>query len=99
MCIRDSIKTLHHLACEDRHPSDKGKWVGEIALVSLKGDIDNLGSLFQNCLLYTSDAADERSSVDLGGRRIIKKKKRITDGYTPEDKVQTVHRQHSSTSG
>ena len=29
------------------------------------------------CLLYTSDAADERSSVDLGGRRIIKKKKRV----------------------
>src|SRR5678815_6016139 len=27
-------------------------------------------------LLYTSDAADERSSVDLGGRRIIKKKKK-----------------------
>ena len=26
------------------------------------------------CLLYTSDAADERSSVDLGGRRILKKK-------------------------
>src|SRR5678815_674879 len=25
------------------------------------------------CLLYTSDAADERSSVDLGGRRLIKK--------------------------
>src|SRR5678815_3883611 len=24
-----------------------------------------------SCLLYTSDAADERSSVDLGGRRII----------------------------
>ena len=29
----------------------------------------------ESCLLYTSDAADERSSVDLGGRRIIKKKK------------------------
>ena len=28
------------------------------------------------CLLYTSDAADERSSVDLGGRRILKKKKK-----------------------
>ena len=28
-----------------------------------------------HCLLYTSDAADERSSVDLGGRRFIKKKK------------------------
>src|SRR5678816_4932589 len=31
----------------------------------------------KSCLLYTSDAADERSSVDLGGRRIIKKKKII----------------------
>ena len=30
--------------------------------------------LNKRCLLYTSDAADERSSVDLGGRRIIKKK-------------------------
>ena len=29
------------------------------------------------CLLYTSDAADEEDSVDLGGRRIIKKKKDI----------------------
>ena len=27
-----------------------------------------------SCLLYTSDAADEEDSVDLGGRRIIKKK-------------------------
>src|SRR5674536_366159 len=26
------------------------------------------------CLLYTSDAADEEDSVDLGGRRIIKQK-------------------------
>ena len=29
---------------------------------------------YMDCLLYTSDAADERSSVDLGGRRIITKK-------------------------
>src|SRR5665648_511271 len=28
---------------------------------------------FKFCLLYTSDAADEEDSVDLGGRRIIKK--------------------------
>src|SRR5678815_104968 len=27
--------------------------------------------LAKGCRLYTSDAADERSSVDLGGRRII----------------------------
>eukprot|EP00656_Telonema_subtile_P015658 TRINITY_DN18239_c0_g1_i1.p1 TRINITY_DN18239_c0_g1~~TRINITY_DN18239_c0_g1_i1.p1 ORF type:complete len:144 (+),score=41.31 TRINITY_DN18239_c0_g1_i1:87-518(+) len=32
------------------------------------------------CLLYTSDAADEEDSVDLGGRRIIKKKKKEKGG-------------------
>eukprot|EP00658_Telonema_sp_P-2_P067750 TRINITY_DN5668_c0_g1_i1.p1 TRINITY_DN5668_c0_g1~~TRINITY_DN5668_c0_g1_i1.p1 ORF type:complete len:759 (+),score=215.38 TRINITY_DN5668_c0_g1_i1:177-2279(+) len=32
----------------------------------------------KGCLLYTSDAADEEDSVDLGGRRIIKKKKNKT---------------------
>ena len=37
------------------------------------------GALNQHCLLYTSDAADERSSVDLGGRRIIKKKNKRRD--------------------
>ena len=35
----------------------------------------NCMGILNTCLLYTSDAADERSSVDLGGRRIIKKKK------------------------
>ena len=29
---------------------------------------------FEICLLYTSDAADDSLRVDLGGRRIIKKK-------------------------
>ena len=29
-----------------------------------------LSELICNCLLYTSDAADEEDSVDLGGRRI-----------------------------
>src|SRR5450756_3169080 len=29
------------------------------------------------CLLYTSDAADDLLCVDLGGRRIIKKKKHL----------------------
>ena len=33
------------------------------------------------CLLYTSDAAAERSSVDLGGRRIIKKKTHEDRGH------------------
>ena len=29
------------------------------------------------CLLYTSDAADDLLCVDLGGRRVIKKKKAL----------------------
>ena len=32
--------------------------------------------LLNSCLLYTSDAAAERSSVDLGGSRNTKKKKK-----------------------
>ena len=43
------------------------------------------GNLFIRCLLYTSDAADDLLCVDLGGRRIIKKKKKkltyITRSY------------------
>ena len=50
-----------------------------------------------SCLLYTSDAADERSSVDLGGRRIIKKKKnsKIT-GPADNLKKQTTQRSYAT---
>ena len=50
---------------------------------------------FCTCLLYTSDAADERSSVDLGGRRIIKKKNKVKDGgasiITKKQNDTTIH--------
>src|SRR5678815_2507180 len=47
--------------------------MGGIAVVANHSSLQDL-SVRDNviCLLYTSDAADERSSVDLGGRRIIK---------------------------
>ena len=35
-------------------------------------------SQIKACLLYTSDAADEEDSVDLGGRRNINKKNKKT---------------------
>ena len=44
--------------------------------ITEEGILEFIFSNIQLCLLYTSDAADERSSVDLGGRRIIKKKKK-----------------------
>ena len=37
---------------------------------------EELGKRVATCLLYTSDAADEEDSVDLGGRGSIKKKKK-----------------------
>ena len=47
-----------------------------------------MSSIICGCLLYTSDAADERSSVDLGGRRIIKKKKNVKSGQVRSGKTQ-----------
>ncbi|MBU1666304.1 MAG: type III-A CRISPR-associated protein Cas10/Csm1, partial [Gammaproteobacteria bacterium] len=42
-------KTLNHLAFDDRRssPEKPDKWVGAEALTTLKGDIDNLGLIFQ----------------------------------------------------
>ena len=67
MCIRDSLKV-------------RQVFVGQVAVVAAQIALGQLNEMRANavsnaCLLYTSDAADERSSVDLGGRRIIKKKK------------------------
>ena len=50
------------------------------------------------CLLYTSDAADERSSVDLGGRRIIKKKQHAhTGGWGTLKKENATRKERSTT--
>lgn len=43
-----SGKTLNHIACEDREPRrDREGWQGQVALMTLKGDVDNLGRIFQ----------------------------------------------------
>ena len=68
MCIRDR---LHRIGVQ----TSERLQVQAVALEGAEG-FEFLGNC-NACLLYTSDAADERSSVDLGGRRIIKKK--ITD--------------------
>ena len=61
-----SIVTEAPFAGQAAVPTNGKNHVGE--------EIDLVISYNPVCLLYTSDAADERSSVDLGGRRIIKKK-------------------------
>ena len=65
MCIRDSDHAIGGRGDACGHANRLAKEVVDFAA---QFDVDCA------CLLYTSDAADERSSVDLGGRRIIKKK-------------------------
>lgn len=44
-------KTLNHLARDDRHLDDtQQRWIGVEALMTLKGDVDNLGQIFQQGL-------------------------------------------------
>ena len=69
MCIRDSHYTAQVVRQDDL--------VDEEFRTILRYLITYMMEDPRTCLLYTSDAADERSSVDLGGRRIIKKKKKI----------------------
>ena len=69
MCIRDSLGSGKILAdAALLLPRQVGQRLDEIAYDRRLG---------RHCLLYTSDAADERSSVDLGGSRIINKKPRV----------------------
>ena len=70
MCIRDSAGAVHRPGAGH---------AGRGAAGADAGDGRGAGVALHLCLLYTSDAADERSSVDLGGRRIIKKKNKRTD--------------------
>ena len=66
MCIRDRAPADHRQVGAVRQAVQLAHLV----------DTEKLRLVDQHtgCLLYTSDAADEGSSVDLGGRRIIKKK-------------------------
>jgi len=45
--LSGSLKTLNHIACEDLWLDEQGRWVGVDALMTLKGDVDNLGKVFQ----------------------------------------------------
>jgi CRISPR-associated protein Csm1 len=46
----DDAKTLNHIACEDQVLQDNHQWQGISALSTLKGDVDNLGMIFQTGL-------------------------------------------------
>lgn len=49
--LTERVKTLSHLACEDKWIDDtsaQNNYVGIEAICTLKGDVDNLGSIFQD---------------------------------------------------
>ena len=73
MCIRDRLYTDEAILMDVM----SGNAAGLPGFLSFEPYIEWI----QGCLLYTSDAADERSSVDLGGRRIIKKKINVQASY------------------
>ena len=78
MCIRDRIDDLSEAQLTNYFSDLIGthSWSAvKLDLYGLKFYTTHVLKKPWVCLLYTSDAADERSSVDLGGRRIIKKKK------------------------
>ena len=76
MCIRDRIWeigtefviNIDNRQAEGRMPAPSIQVVAESRRFRFP---------FPVCLLYTSDAADDLLCVDLGGRRILKKKKYI----------------------
>ena len=76
MCIRDSFPWLQEYQLTKRDNQTDFRPQDAIT----RGET----AKFVSCLLYTSDAADERSSVDLGGRRIIKKKKQTNNNEVRE---------------
>ena len=46
----------------------------KLTFLGIETSCDETAASVVGCLLYTSDAADDSLRVDLGGRRIIKKK-------------------------
>ena len=66
MCIRDRVEQAQEALAE----ADL-----VLLLVEYLPDLEiGKGDRYLLCLLYTSDAADDLLCVDLGGRRLIKKK-------------------------
>ena len=68
-CTENGHRTVDPIALE------QNLTIGRLDQRLFNAPLESLPSVNAGCLLYTSDAADERSSVDLGGRRAIKKKK------------------------
>src|SRR5680860_1880597 len=77
-CGRREPYGVHKGKCRGRKHRHNGRLAGLFTIGGLEGlrPREKTDSRQWACLLYTSDAADDLLCVDLGGRRIIKKKKK-----------------------
>lgn len=73
-----AVKSLNHIACEDKClkagdglESVDGKWSGINALMTIKGDVDNLGLIFQQGLVRANDH-DKNASTSKEGPTFAK---------------------------
>ena len=65
------------LVASAREQAERIKRDSDRELAAATARRDSITAQLTNCLLYTSDAADDLHCVDPGGRRIIKKTTRI----------------------
>ena len=73
MCIRDSTENVVKQLYKQFTTEEISDMIARLITPS---------GLDIPCLLYTSDAADDLLCVDLGGRRIIKKKNILEESLT-----------------
>ena len=90
MCIRDRVKIMSSPEMEAQ--------AKRYGFTLTPKPASEAAAFIRTCLLYTSDAADERSSVDLGGRRIIKKKNNADLRAEAVRKTRRRKREHSESS-
>src|SRR5664280_3491569 len=66
-----NMKDLQYVVSNGMFLRNMHRWAAHLMVIAVF--LHMLRVFYKGCLLYTSDAADEEDSVDLGGRRIITK--------------------------
>eukprot|EP00825_Cyclidium_porcatum_P050562 TRINITY_DN9059_c0_g1_i2.p1 TRINITY_DN9059_c0_g1~~TRINITY_DN9059_c0_g1_i2.p1 ORF type:complete len:147 (-),score=19.68 TRINITY_DN9059_c0_g1_i2:6-446(-) len=92
LCLVGAVELIHYLSKEALIAAEDVKR-SNLLQMGIQG------SRILGCLLYTSDAADDMQCVDLGGRRINKKKKKdLYSREVPQKNEHSVDRERTKRS-